>query len=131
MSPHELTWEPPGPGQWYAAPEHMPTPVTRLFARIELRRWHDDVRPATVAINRALLAEDLPTMSDDGLADHVERAIAHFVDRGPLHFAALEGTAAGGALLEAAEAWNLDPRAILEALAGQATASSHLTATPA
>ena len=34
MSADELTWEPPGPGQWYPSPEHMPTPVTRLFAEL-------------------------------------------------------------------------------------------------
>ncbi len=34
MSADDLTWEPPGPGQWYPSPEHMPTPVTRLFAEL-------------------------------------------------------------------------------------------------
>ncbi len=34
VSTDDLTWEPPGPGQWYASPEHMPTPVTRLFAEL-------------------------------------------------------------------------------------------------
>ena len=26
----ERTWEPPGPGQWYASPEHLPEPVSTL-----------------------------------------------------------------------------------------------------
>lgn len=34
MSADDLTWVPPGPGQWYASPEHMPEPVTTLFAEL-------------------------------------------------------------------------------------------------
>ena len=34
MTADELTWTPPGPGQWFTALEHMPTPVTRLFAEL-------------------------------------------------------------------------------------------------
>jgi len=34
VSADDLTWVPPGPGQWYASPEHMPEPVTTLFAEL-------------------------------------------------------------------------------------------------
>jgi hypothetical protein len=26
----EPSWAPPGPGQWYASPEHLPAPVSTL-----------------------------------------------------------------------------------------------------
>ena len=185
MSTDDLTWEPPGPGQWYASPEHMPTPVTRLFAELfgqvavgwargadryglppnhgtfgavncwfyyspgtpkpvdvdrldahaaetlatrrwrgDLVHWHEVLRPATVATSRALLAEDLTVLSDAELADHVERTIEHFLVHGPQHFEAVHGDAAAGALLHAARDWDLDPRQLVEALAGQADAST-------
>ena len=185
MSTDDLTWEPPGPGQWYASPEHMPTPVTRLFAELfgqvavgwargadryglppnhgtfgavncwfyyspgtpgpvdvdrlderaaetlatrrwrgDLVHWHEVLRPATVATSRALLAEDLTVLSDAELADHLERTIEHFLVHGPQHFEAVHGDAAAGALLHAARDWDLDPRQLVEALAGQAEAST-------
>ena len=185
MSTDDLTWEPPGPGQWYASPEHMPTPVTRLFAELfpqvavgwargadryglppnhgtfgavncwfyyspgtpepvdvdrldaraaetlatrrwrgDLVHWHEVLRPATVATSRALLGEDLTVLSDAELADHLERTIEHFLVHGPQHFEAVHGDAAAGALLHAARDWDLDPRQLVEALAGQAEAST-------
>ncbi|MEQ1787494.1 MAG: hypothetical protein ABL966_10600, partial [Acidimicrobiales bacterium] len=185
MSTDDLTWAPPGPGEWYASMEHMPTPVTRLFAelfvqvavgwaqgadryglppnhgrfasvncwffyspgvapvvdvdaldaaaaetlatrrwRADLDQWHQQVRPATIAASRTLLAEDPEVMSDAELADHVDRAIEHFIVHGPQHFSSLHGDAAAGALLHAAEGWDLDGTTLLTALAGQADAST-------
>ena len=185
MSADDLTWEPPGPGQWYPSPEHMPTPVTRLFAELfqqvaigwswgaeryglppnhgtfgavncwffyspgapgaadvesldraaaetlasrrwiaDLARWHEEVRPAVVGASRALLAEDLAAMSDAELADHVERAIEHFLTNGPEHFASVHGAAAAGALCQAAAGWGLDLPELVRELAGQADAST-------
>ncbi len=43
---------------------------------------------------------------------------------GPQHFEAVHGDAAAGALLHAARDWDLDPRQLVEALAGQAEAST-------
>ena len=34
MTADELTWEPPGPGQWYYSAEHLPGPVSTLFAEL-------------------------------------------------------------------------------------------------
>ncbi len=34
MSAEEMTWEPPGPGQWFHSAEHMPHVVSRLFATV-------------------------------------------------------------------------------------------------
>ena len=183
MSTDDLTWDPPGPGQWYPSPEHMPTPVTRLFAELfqhvavgwawgaeryglppnhgrfgavnswyfyspgvpgvadvdaldrtaeetlatrrwigDLARWHEVVRPSVVAESRTLLAEDLEAMTDAELADHVERAIDHFLTNGPEHFASVHGAAAAGALCQAAAGWGLDLPALVRELAGQADA---------
>lgn len=99
------------------------TLATRRW-RGELRRWHDEVRPAVVAESRALLAQDLPALDDAALAAHVARAVEHFRTRSPQHFEAAEGAAAAGALLQATGAWGLEPRAVVDALAGGSTASS-------
>jgi phosphohistidine swiveling domain-containing protein len=185
MRAEDLTWEPPGPGQWYASAEHMPTPGCLLLVellpgaargwgrgadayglapngsmfgssnrwfyfspggpgavdvealdrraaetlatrrwRAELARWHQEVRPRVVATSRGLVGERLGALDDAELADHVRRAIAHFVESSPLHFAAIEGAASAGALLQAAGGWGLDPRAVLLALSGSGMASS-------
>ncbi len=34
MTSEELTWDPPGPGQWYYSAEHLPGPVSTLFAEL-------------------------------------------------------------------------------------------------
>ncbi len=34
MDADELRWDPPGPGQWFASSEHMPTPVSGLMAEL-------------------------------------------------------------------------------------------------
>ena len=53
VSTDDLTWEPPGPGQWYASPEHMPTPVTRLFAELFRRsRWGGHGAPTATGCRR-------------------------------------------------------------------------------
>ena len=188
MSADELTWEPPGPGQWYPSPEHMPTPVTRLFAELfpqvaigwswgaeryglppnhgtfgAVNCWffYSPGRPGAADVealdraaaetlasqaldrltsqvarggaarggrgaSRALLAEDLAAhRATRELADHVERAIEHFLTNGPEHFASVHGAAAAGALCQAAAGWGLDlPERWCEALAGQADAST-------
>ncbi len=82
------------------------------------------MRPAVVGASRALLAEDLAAMSDVALADHVERAIEHFLANGPEHFASVHGAAAAGALCQAAAGWDLDLPALVRELAGQADAST-------
>lgn len=92
--------------------------------RVELRRWHEEVRPAVVAENRALLAAPLADLDDGELAAHVQAAVDQFTTRAPMHFAAAEGTLAAGALLEATNAWGLDGRAVVEALAGAASATT-------
>jgi hypothetical protein len=90
----------------------------------DLAHWQQTLRPATVAASRSLLAEDLAALSDAELADHVDRAIGHFLRHGPEHFAAVHGAAAAGALVQAASAWDVDRAVLIEALAGQAEAST-------
>ena len=186
MDADALRWDPPGPGQWYASKEHMPTPMSGLMAellplagrgwrlgtdryglppnsgtfgvvncwgyytpgqrgavdlealaataaetlatrrwRLDLARWRDEVRPAVTAVSRGLLSEDLSALDDAALAEHVQATIDHFAAQGPEHFAAMpRGAAALGALLQAAESWGLDRRAVLEALAGSSPASA-------
>ena len=120
---------------YYSPGTPEPVDVDRLDARAaetlatrrwrgDLVHWHEVLRPATVATSRALLAEDLTVLSDAELADHLERTIEHFLVHGPQHFEAVHGDAAAGALLHAARDWDLDPRQLVEALAGQADAST-------
>ena len=54
--------------------------------RDEVRRWHEEERPHVVAVNRGLQAEDLASMDDATLADHVHRAVLQHQSAGPLHF---------------------------------------------
>jgi phosphohistidine swiveling domain-containing protein len=182
----DLTWEPPGPGIWFASAEHMPTPGCTLLVellpgaargwamgndeygllpntaafgssnrwfyyspgmpgpidvdvldqraaaslaerrwRADLQRWHDEVRPAVMAESRALVAAPLGSLDDAELGVHLRRAIDHFVEWSPMHFAATAaGTGGCGALLHATRGWGLDPREMILALAGSAPASS-------
>lgn len=97
--------------------------VTKRWT-VELAHWHAEVRPAVVAESRALLAAPLPALDDAALAGHVQAAVDHFRARAPMHFAAVEGSLAIGALLEATAGWGLDGRAVIDALAGSGPASS-------
>ena len=92
--------------------------------RGDLRRWREEVRPSVVATSRELVRVDLGRLTDGELAQHVQQAIDHFTVAAPLQLASNERPAAVGALLLAARAWGVDPRALLEALAGSAPATS-------
>jgi pyruvate,water dikinase len=52
----------------------------------EVRKWEEEERPAAVAGNLALQHEDLTSLDDDGMRDHLERCIANVRTIGPLHF---------------------------------------------
>ena len=100
------------------------TLATRRW-RVELQRWHREVRPQVVAANRAFLSVDLPALDDVALADQVRRS-------SPTGWRCPRSTSPGcrravcppGALLHATGGWGLDPQAVLLALAGLASASS-------
>ncbi len=93
--------------------------------RDDLRAWAEETRPAAMAASRALLEVELGTLDDASLADHVDQAVAHYQQWAPEHFALMSvGATAGGALLEAAESWGLDRRALFESLAGSAGATA-------
>jgi pyruvate,water dikinase len=91
----------------------------------DVRRWREDQRPAVLAASQALLAEPIEAYDDDALLDHVVRALDHAVVHMPQHFAAtVWGYGALGALLHAARAWDVDPKAIILAFVGSSAATS-------
>jgi phosphohistidine swiveling domain-containing protein len=100
------------------------TLATRRW-RTDLHHWQTEVRPAVVARHRALLGVDLATLDDAALGLHVQQAVDQWVDLSPQHFSGVQpGGTAAGVLLHAAAGWGLDPRAVIEALAGAAAAAS-------
>ena len=93
--------------------------------RDDLRRWAEETRPAVVAASRALLAVELGGAGRRGAGRPRRAAVDHFEHWAPEHFAAHDGAdGAGGALIEAAVAWGLDPAELFEALAGAAGATA-------
>ena len=92
--------------------------------RDDVRRWHEEDRPRVAAANRALQAEDVQNMDDAALADHLGRAVTHFVVAGTLHFE-LHTTfsVAGGLLYEAIAEWGLGHEDVVPLLAGSSPAS--------
>ena len=186
----ELTWEAPGPGLWFLAREHVPTPVSGLYGEflvqgatgwatsserygladgpsqwgavngwmyygprsvdaealarreaaaaetlatrrweVDLRAWHDEVRPRIVTATLALQEEDPVAMDEAGLADHLGRCLDHVRDSVPVHFA-LHTTfsVGGGAAFESLLAGGMPRETIVEQLAGGSPGSARARA---
>jgi pyruvate,water dikinase len=88
------------------------TLATRRW-REEVRRWHEEERPAVLAAGRALQAVDPAGLDDAALADHVDACFEHTaVD------------IAFGLLIEAAEAIGVDGPGAVALLAGASQGSS-------
>jgi pyruvate,water dikinase len=93
--------------------------------RADVVRWFDEQRPAILAANRALQAENLTALADDELVDHLERSIAHFANVSPIHFEQHTAFAiAGGLLCEALASWDLTFTDVVELFAGHSPASA-------
>jgi pyruvate,water dikinase len=184
----ELSWDPPGPGDWWLIREHIPYAVSRMYASIfpratlgwkaggaryglptgeprwgcvngwiyygppipltadelaerdvvaartleratwrdEVRRWHEEERPAVIDANRALQAEEPATLDDDELAAHLRRAIDNYWRWAPLHFEHSGFDMVGGLLFTAAAEWGLEPELVTTLLSGASPATSEV-----
>jgi phosphohistidine swiveling domain-containing protein len=183
-------WDAPGPGMWFMAREHVPVPVSRIYAELlshaatgwatsaeryglaegppqwgnvngwmyygpgtsdaealarrevaaaetlatrrweaDIDDWYGEIRPRMEATNRALQAEDVTTMDDAALADHVGRAFDHARDSFPVHFALHAAFATGGgAAFEALQARGMSRTEIAAQLAGGSPGSGRARA---
>lgn len=119
---------PPRPLLWLATRLHPVfrrrnrTAAAALEARIWRARteeWRASLRPALRAANLAFQAEDVASLDDAGLADHVRRLHAHVLDGHVLHFD-LHGDDMGplGMYLAACRDWGVDAGDAIAALTG-------------
>jgi pyruvate,water dikinase len=124
---------PPAPVLWLASRLH---PAFRRRNRVALRtfatesflepidRWDRSERQEWVDANLALQRERLDDLDDAGLADHVERVVAHN-QRGWTRHHQLHATDMGpiGDLLTHTNRWGLDPVAVMGRLKGRSPAT--------
>jgi pyruvate,water dikinase len=94
----------------------------------EVGRWRDVERPPVLTKNLELQHEDLGALDEAGLADHVARAIAHFVEVAPLHFEHSGFDIAAGRLFQATTSWGIDAVDVAPLLAGASPATAAVTA---
>lgn len=98
--------------------------VAGALWREDARRWYEEQKPALVADNLALQDEDLAGLDDVGLADHVDRTVAHAISAYTIHFA-LHGPdqIPVGDFLMACAAWGITQEDALSVLRGASPAS--------
>ena len=130
----ESSKPPPAAVLWLATRLH---PLLRRKARIAeqafeqrvwrkgVERWHNGLEADLVARNRALQQEDLGSLDDAALADHVRRIHAHVVETMTLHFD-LHGDDLGpiGDFIAHCQDWGIDIREAVMALEGSSPASN-------
>ena len=93
--------------------------------REDVRAWHDELRPAVVAANRALQAEDPSSLDDAALDDHLSRVLQHCLDVFPIHFAQANAYSVGaGAVIERLLARGMTRAEIESRLSGGSPASA-------
>jgi phosphohistidine swiveling domain-containing protein len=100
----------------------------RVFAekrwRADVRRWHEDQKPAVVAANLALQEEPVEALDGGALADHLERAMANVRAGVRLHFELVPPDSLPvGDFLAHGEAWGIERREALSLLVGSSAAS--------
>lgn len=124
---------PPAPVLWLASRLH---PAFRRRERIARRtfetesflepieRWETSERREWIDANLALQREPVGDLDDDGLADHVERVVAHNL-RGWTRHHQLHATDTGpiGDLLAHTNRWGIDPVAVMGQLRGSSPAT--------
>ncbi len=124
---------PPAPILWLASRLHPAFRRREKTARATfasesflepIERWESSERQEWVDSNRALQGEPIGDLDDAGVADHVERVVAHN-RRGWLRHHQLHGTDMGpiGDLLAHTNRWGLDPVAIMGQLKGRSPAT--------
>lgn len=91
----------------------------------DCRRWETEQRPAVVAANRALQADDLTSLDDDALVDHLRQAADHFQRSMTLHFDLIPAHDIPlGRFIVACRSWGIEPGDGLALLAGSSPASA-------
>ncbi len=124
---------PPGPVLWAASRLHPAFRKRERTARRTLEEatflepidhWNSTERQSWIDANRRLQAEPLDALDDDGLADHVQRVVAHNLGGWTRHHQ-LHGTDMGpiGDLLAHTSRWGLDPVAVMGLLEGRSPAT--------
>lgn len=90
----------------------------------DCRRWENDLRPARLAESRALQAEDVATLDDAELVDHLARVGRHFERGMTMHFDLAPVTDIPvGRFVVACRTWGIEPADALALLAGASPAS--------
>lgn len=124
---------PPGPVLWLVSRLHPAfrkreriarrTFETRSFLE-QLARWEDAERQEWIEANLALQRESVADLDDDGLADHLDRVLAHTLGGWTRHHQ-LHATDMGpiGDLLAHTNRWGLDPVAVMSQLRGASPAT--------
>ena len=91
----------------------------------DCRRWETEQRPALVAANRALQADDLAALDDDALVDHLRRAAGHFQRSMTRHFDLMPAhDIPVGRFVVACRSWDIEAGDALALLAGSSPASA-------
>ncbi len=90
-----------------------------------LREWQTSIRPRLETTNEQLQAIDVQSLDDSGLADHIERLMAHCRENFELHFY-LHVFDLGpiGLLLADCKHWGLDATEVIPALGGASPATT-------
>jgi len=120
----------PGTTDWDASLALEPVAERTLATeswRGEIDRWYEDERPVVLEKNLALQAEPLDQYDDAELAEHIDRAIAHFAAAAPLHFEHSGFDIAIGVLLRATSDWGIDDADVIALLAGASPATSAIS----
>ncbi len=121
----------PGTTDWDASKALEPVAQRTLETASwldEVGRWHDIERPPVLTKNLDLQHEDLGALDGSELADHLARAISHFVEVAPLHFEHSGFDIAAGRLFQATAAWGIDAAEVAALLAGASPATAEVTA---
>lgn len=90
----------------------------------EVRRWHDEERPAARAANLGLQAVDVQDLDDVALSAHLQRTMANFGGWAPLHFEHTAFDIAAGFLLRLTDRSGIAGHAVIELLTGASPASA-------
>jgi pyruvate,water dikinase len=131
--PGKASRTPPAPVLWLLARLH---PELRRRAKAaertlaekpwieDCRRWETEQRPALLAANRALQADDLAGLDDNALVDHLRQAADHFQRGMTLHFDLMPAhDIPVGRFVVACSSWGLEAGEALALLAGSSPAS--------
>jgi len=116
----------PQAGDWFDGNEAVAAETLRTQSwRSDIDRWFESDRRRVIGLNRVLQAEDPTALDDVLLADHLRRAIDHYLSVGRLHFELHTAFSIGGGLAAAElAAWGIGHDGWLPLMRGASPASS-------